>query len=261
RVVPEECLPALRRRPTPHHVFRHRRLGDLKAKHQQLAMDPGCSPLWVFLAHLSNEIAQLSIDLWPPCPLPRFPTPDGRETRTMPAKDGRRLNDLRCTKQARPEPGHPDQQGPVTAAQSKTRRCTPQGDAKLMAKEQVLRFKSARRLEDVNDEHYERMQEREHRPRSCDDSTRRCDSQAGRYFRKGQVWLVLTVSKCLPAGPLFAVGSPESAAPHLSKTCPAYNSNPGTLTCARDLIRGPRAALDHPKSTLQPNLRTPLRCL
>jgi hypothetical protein len=32
-----------------------------------------------------------------------------------------------------------------------------------------------------------RMQEREHRPRSCDDSTRRCDSQAGRYFRKGQV--------------------------------------------------------------------------
>ena len=170
-----------------HHVFRHRRLGDLKAKHQQLAMDPGCSPLWVFLAHPSDEIAQLSIDLWPPCPLARFPTPERRETRTMPAKDGLRLNDLRCTKQARPEPGHPDQQGPVTAAQSKTRRCTPQGDAKLMAKEQVLRFKSARRLEDVNDEHYERMQEREHRPRSCDDSTRRCDSQAGRYFRKGQV--------------------------------------------------------------------------
>ncbi len=104
----------------------------------------------------------------------------------MPAKDGLRLNDLSRTKQARPEPGHPDQQGPVTAAQSKTRRCTPQGDAKLMAKEQVLRFKPARRLEEVDDEHCERMQEREHRPRSCDDSTRRCDSQAGRDFRKGQ---------------------------------------------------------------------------
>ena len=96
------------------------------------------------------------------------------------------MNDLSRTKQARPEPGHPDQQGPVTAAQSKTRRCTPQGDAKLMAKEQVLRFKPARRLEEVDDEHCERMQEREHRPRSCDDSTRRCDSQAGRDFRKGQ---------------------------------------------------------------------------
>jgi hypothetical protein len=54
----------------------------------------------------------------------------------MPAKDGLWLNDLRRTEQARPAPGHPDQQGPVTAAQSKTRRRTPQGDAELMAKEQ-----------------------------------------------------------------------------------------------------------------------------
>src|SRR5262249_33182872 len=76
----------------PVHPIRDRRLGDLKAKHQQLAMDPRCSPVWVFLAHPSDEIAQLAIDLWPPCPLPRFPTPERRETRTMPAKDGLRLN-------------------------------------------------------------------------------------------------------------------------------------------------------------------------
>src|SRR6266496_3486618 len=57
-----------------------------------------------------------------------------------------------------------------------------------MAKEQVLDFEPARRFEDVDDEHCERMQEREHRcSRSCDDSTRRCDSQAGWDFRKGQV--------------------------------------------------------------------------
>src|SRR5262249_21702990 len=56
---------------------------------------PRCSPPRVFLAHPSDQIAQLSIDLWPPCPLPRFPTPERRETRTMPAKDGLRLNDLR----------------------------------------------------------------------------------------------------------------------------------------------------------------------
>src|SRR5262249_13718261 len=129
--------------------------------------------------HPSDEIAQLSIDLWPSRPLPRFPTPERRETCTMPAKDGLWLNDLRRTEQARPEPGHPDQQGPVTAAQSKTRRRTPQGDAELMAKEQVLRFKPTRRLEEVDDEHCERMQEREHRSRSCGDSIRRCDSQAG----------------------------------------------------------------------------------
>ena len=40
-----------------------RRLGDLKAKHQQLAMDPRCSPPWVFLAYPSDEIAQLATDL------------------------------------------------------------------------------------------------------------------------------------------------------------------------------------------------------
>src|SRR5215470_10632770 len=149
-------------------------------------MDPRCSPPRVFLAHPSDQIAQLSIDLWPPCPLPRFPTPERRETRTMPAKDGLRLNDLRRTEQARPAPGHPDQQGPVTAAQPKARRRTPQRDAELMAEEQVLGFNPARRLEEVNDEHCERMQEREHRSRSCDDSARPCDSQAGWDFRKGQ---------------------------------------------------------------------------
>src|SRR5215467_6248658 len=103
----------------------------------------------------------------------------------MPAKNGLRLNDMRRTEQARPAPGHPDQQGAVTAAQSKTRRRTPQGDAELMAEEQVLGFKPARGLEEVNDEHCERIKEREHRSRSCGDSTRRSDSQAGWDFRKG----------------------------------------------------------------------------
>src|SRR5262245_16174304 len=108
----------------------------------------------------------------------------------MPAKNGLRLNDMRRTEQARPEPGQPHHQGPVTAAQSKTRRCTPQGDAELMAEEQVLGFKPARGLEEVNDEHCERIKEREHRSRSCDDSTRRCDSQTGWDFRKRQGQIV-----------------------------------------------------------------------
>ena len=150
-------------------------------------MDPRRSPLWIFLAHASDEVAQLSIDLWPPCPLSRLPAPERRKTRTMPAKDGLRLNDAGAVEQARPEPGHPHQQGPVTAAQSKTRRRPPQGNAELVTKEQILHFKPARRLEEVDDEHCERMQEREHRPRSCGDSTRGCDSQTGWDFRKGQV--------------------------------------------------------------------------
>src|SRR5262249_17739405 len=127
RVVAEECLPTLRRRSTLHHVFRDRRLGDLKAEHQQLAMDPRRSPLWILFAHPADEILQPAIDLWPLWPLPRFPTPERRKTSTMPAKDGLRLNDMRGTEQARPEPGQPHHQGPVTTAQSKAMRRTPQG--------------------------------------------------------------------------------------------------------------------------------------
>jgi hypothetical protein len=76
-----------------------------------------------------NEIAQATIDLGPPCPLSGFPAPESFEARAMPPKDGLRLNHLGHAEQARPELG---KQRPVTAAQSKTRRRTPQGDAELM---------------------------------------------------------------------------------------------------------------------------------
>src|ERR1035437_5655461 len=49
-VILQKSLPSLRRRTlTTHHVFRDRRLGDLEAKHQKLAMDPGCTPIARFL--------------------------------------------------------------------------------------------------------------------------------------------------------------------------------------------------------------------
>jgi hypothetical protein len=48
-----------------------------------------------------------------------------------------------------------------------------------MTKKQFLDFKPAPRLEEVDEEHCERMQEQEHRPRYAVISTRRCDSQAG----------------------------------------------------------------------------------
>ena len=138
-MVSKKCLPALRRRcPAPHHVFGDRRLGHLKAKHQKFAMDPGCAPKWVFPAHPPDQIAQAMIDLRAPCPLPGLPAPESFEARAMPPQDGLRLNHLGHAEQAWPEPGHPYQQRPITAVQSKTRRRTPQGDAELMTEKQVL---------------------------------------------------------------------------------------------------------------------------
>jgi hypothetical protein len=69
-VILQKSLPSLRQRIlTTHHLFRDRRLGDLKAKHQKLAMDPGCAPQRVFPAHPPNQITQTAINLRPPCPL------------------------------------------------------------------------------------------------------------------------------------------------------------------------------------------------
>ena len=110
-------------------------------------MDPGRIPLWVFLAHPLNEVAQATIDLRAPCPISGFPAPEGFEARAMPPQDRLRLNLLGHAEQARPEPGHPYQQRPVTATQSKTRRRTPQRDAELMTKKKVFGFKPQPRLE------------------------------------------------------------------------------------------------------------------
>ena len=109
-------------------------------------MDPGRAPLRVFPADPLDEISQATIDLRPPCPLSGFPAPEGCEARAVSARAG----------SSRP-------QSPVTAAQPKMRRRTPQGDAELMTKKQVLGFKPAPRLEQVGDEHSERVHDREHR--------------------------------------------------------------------------------------------------
>src|SRR5205814_8572813 len=127
-------------------------------------MNPGRAPQRVFLAHPLNEITQATIDLRAPCPLSRFPAPESFPARAMSPKDRLRFNDLGRTEQARPKPGHPYQQRPVTATQSKTRRRMPQGDAELMTEKQVLGLKPAPRLEQVGDEHSERVQDCKHRP-------------------------------------------------------------------------------------------------
>ena len=92
-VISEKCLPCLRRRlRKSHHIFRDRRLGHLKAKHQKLAMDPGRAPQRVFPAYPLDKITQATVDLRPPCPISGFPTPEHFKTSAMPPQNGFRLN-------------------------------------------------------------------------------------------------------------------------------------------------------------------------
>jgi len=125
-------------------------------------MDSGRAPLRVFLAHPLDEIAQATIDLWVSYPLSRFPTPKHLEARAMPPKDSLWLNHLGHAKQTWPEPCHPDQQCLISPAQPKTRWRSPQNDIELMTEKQILSFKPAPRLEQIDDEHSECVQDFKH---------------------------------------------------------------------------------------------------
>jgi hypothetical protein len=99
RLIAQKRLPALGRKPpAAQHVSRHCRLGDLKAQ----AVNPGCAPKRIFLAHPPDQITQPPINPWPPYPLSRLPAPIRTETDPMPAQHSLRLNHADCIKQTRP---------------------------------------------------------------------------------------------------------------------------------------------------------------
>src|SRR4029077_10183572 len=87
-VVAEKGLPPLRRRTSPsQHVFRNRRLGDIKAELEQLAMNPRRAPKRIFLAHTAHELSDFLIDPGPAAWIVRFPAPPGAKTHPVPAND------------------------------------------------------------------------------------------------------------------------------------------------------------------------------
>jgi hypothetical protein len=68
--------------------------------------------------------------------------------------------------------------------QPHTRRRPPQGDVELMTEKQILGFKPAPRLEKVDDEHSQCVQDCKHRYQWCDDSALRCESNPDGIFGK-----------------------------------------------------------------------------
>jgi hypothetical protein len=68
-----------------------------------------------------------------------------------------------------------------------------------MAEQQILCLKPAPRLEQVGDEHSERVQDRKHRAQGCDDSALRCESKAGWNFRKGQDEIARKINRIVNA--------------------------------------------------------------
>src|ERR1039457_1001126 len=125
-------------------------------------MDARSAPQYVFRAHPSNELAHLTNNSRPPWSAARFPAPIGAKPRSMPTQDRVRLDNARQTKQAWPKPSHPYQQCPVAPTELPL-RCTPQGNIELMPKKDILKLKSAPRLEQVGDNCPKQMEHRDHR--------------------------------------------------------------------------------------------------
>jgi hypothetical protein len=105
----------------------------------------------------------------------------------MPPQDRFRFHHLGQIEQPGPNPGHPDQQCPVAAVQSRLRWRPPQGDIELIAEKQVFSFKPASRLEHIGDEHAERVQDRNHQSKCCNDSASRRESTPDDIFGKDSV--------------------------------------------------------------------------
>jgi hypothetical protein len=115
-MVAEKSLPPLRRRTSPsQHVFRNRRLGDIKAELEQLAVNPRRAPKRILLAHTAHEISGFLINPGPAAWIVRFPAPPGAKTHPVPANDCLRTHDRRGVADVGETPIQPDEQHPITA--------------------------------------------------------------------------------------------------------------------------------------------------
>src|ERR1700732_3952502 len=135
------------RRPSFDHVLGNARLRDLKPKLEQFAMNTRCSPKRIFDAHPPDQRAQLRLDLWPPSPWARLPTPVAPKAGPMPTHERLGPNDCEnlqdCWKPAIQLDKEP---AIIVREPDATRQPTPQ-DIQLMSKHRVLSFKPQLRLE------------------------------------------------------------------------------------------------------------------
>src|SRR5664280_873583 len=94
RVVPQKGAPSLTWRSTPlDHVLGDARLRDFKPELEQFTVNTRRSPKRILHAHLPNQCAEVRLDLRPPSPRARLPTPITAKADPMPTHERLRLDD------------------------------------------------------------------------------------------------------------------------------------------------------------------------
>jgi hypothetical protein len=69
------------------------RLRDIKPELEQFTVDTRRTPKQILHAHLPDQRAEVRLDLRPPSPSPRLPTPVAAKAGTMPPHERLRLDD------------------------------------------------------------------------------------------------------------------------------------------------------------------------
>src|SRR5262249_29419602 len=95
------------------HVLGDSRFCDFDAELEQFAMEPRRAPQPVGLAHLPDQVADLSGDCWTAASGPGLPSPEGPESLPMPANHGLWSNDCDGLDHARAEAIEPDEGHPI----------------------------------------------------------------------------------------------------------------------------------------------------
>jgi len=149
-MIAQETLPGLQWSILPrHHVDRNRGLRDIDIQFEQLTMDPGSTPQWVFKTHSSDQIAHLFADPWPATARTGFPSPLRGEAHAMPTHNGLGPDDGYGVKNARTAAIEPNEQGAVGPTQMQSAWCALLQDIELMPQYQDFGFQPPPRLEAV----------------------------------------------------------------------------------------------------------------
>ena len=109
-MILKEGTPSLRRWfAATRHVFADAALSDLDAQFEQFAMDAGCTPTGILLAHSADKISDLVGDDWSSgLAASHHPGPESAEPSTMPRYNGFWLDDGQCGSPVSPELGQND---------------------------------------------------------------------------------------------------------------------------------------------------------
>src|ERR1700675_3212593 len=143
-----EGSPSLAGRPPSFdHVLGDARLRDLKPELEQFAVDAWRSPKRVLDIHPPDQHTQIGLDLWPPSPSARLPTPVAAKARPVPTHKGLGPDNCENLQNCRKPAIELDKEPAIMVHEpDATMQSAPQ-DNQLMSKHRVLSLEPHLRLE------------------------------------------------------------------------------------------------------------------